>query len=47
MFEVSTKDELKRALIHNEDDIYVVNKKLSVKQHLFCKFPATIIQSPC
>jgi len=29
MFEVSTKDELKRALIHNEDEIHVVNEKLS------------------
>ncbi len=29
MFEVSTKDELKRALLHNEDDVYVVNEKLS------------------
>jgi hypothetical protein len=29
MFKVSTNDELKRALLHNEDEIHVINKKLS------------------
>jgi hypothetical protein len=29
MLEVSTNDELKRALLHNEDEIHVINKKLS------------------
>jgi len=29
MFEVTTKDALKKALLHNEEQIYVVNKKLS------------------
>ena len=29
MLEVSTNDELKIALLHNEDEIHVINKKLS------------------
>jgi hypothetical protein len=29
MLEVSTNDGLKRALLHNEDEIHVINKKLS------------------
>jgi hypothetical protein len=29
MLEVSTNDELKRAFLHNEDEIHVINKKLS------------------
>jgi hypothetical protein len=29
MLEVSTNDELKRALLHNEDEIHVINKTLS------------------
>jgi hypothetical protein len=29
MLEVSTNNGLKRALLHNEDEIHVINKKLS------------------
>ena len=29
ILEVSTNDELKRALLYNEDEIHVINKKLS------------------
>ena len=35
MFEVSRVDELKRALLHNENDIIVLNEKLS--QEIFEK----------
>jgi hypothetical protein len=31
MFEVSKYDELKRALLHNGDEIHVINKKLRRK----------------
>jgi len=29
MFEVTTKDALKKALLHNEDEIFIINNKLS------------------
>ena len=33
--------------IPGKDEFPMLRPCLEVKQHLFCKFPATIIQSPC